>query len=148
MIRIPLRSGSLGGHDHYPALDLTSLVDVIFILMVFFLLTANSVDRALTVDLPQEGADQATPVTASDPITLTLFAGAPRWQVNQQPLQDWLAVEQAILQRRAERPGAEVVIAGDRQVPLERLLQALAFLKREGLRTAEILMETAPLDSP
>ena len=50
--------------------------------------------------------------------------------------------------RRAERPGAEVVIAGDRQVPLERLLQALAFLRREGLRTAEILMETAPLDSP
>ena len=144
MIRIPLRSGSHGGHDHYPALDLTSLVDVIFILMVFFLLTANSVDRALTVDLPQEGADQATPVTASDPITLTLFAGAPRWQVNQQPLQDWLAVEQAILQRRAEQPGAEVVIAGDRQVPLERLLQALAFLRREGLRTAEILMKDLP----
>lgn len=148
MIRIPLRSGSHGGHDHYPALDLTSLVDVIFILMVFFLLTTNSVEHALTLDLPTDGADQATPVTTPDPIILTLFAGAPRWQVNQQPLQDWLAVEQAILQQRTERPGAEVVIAGDRQVPLERLLQALAFLRREGLRTAEILMETTPPDSP
>lgn len=144
MIRIPLRSGSHGGHDHYPALDLTSLVDVIFILMVFFLLTTNSVEHALTLDLPTDDADQATPVTTPDPIILTLFAGAPRWQINQQPFQDWQAVEQAILQRRTERPGAEVVIAGDRQVPLERLLQALAFLRREGLRTAEILMKDLP----
>lgn len=141
MIRILSRPGTHGSQDHYPALDLTALVDVIFILMVFFLLTANSVDRALLVDLPEDGADQATPVTASDPITLTLFAGAPRWQVNQQPFQDWAAVEQAILRLRVERPAAEILIAGDRQVPLERLLQALAFLGREGLRAAEILME-------
>jgi len=105
------------------------------------------VDRALLVDLPEDGADQATPVTASDPITLTLFAGAPRWQVNQQPFQDWAAVEQALLRLRTERPTADILIAGDRQVPLERLLQALAFLRREGLRAAEILMETTLLES-
>lgn len=144
MIRVPARSGAHSRHDHYPALDLTSLVDVIFILMVFFLLTANSVDRALILDLPTEGADQATPVAALDPVTLTLFGGEPRWQVNQQSFQDWPAVEQAIIQLRAERPTAEIIIAGDRQVPLERLLQALAFLKREGLRAAEILMKDLP----
>lgn len=147
MIRARTSGGPSGREESHPALDLTALVDVIFILLVFFLLTASSVDRALTVDLPQEGADQATPVSDSDPITLTLFAGAPRWQVNRQTFEDWAAVEQAILRLRAERPAAEILIAGDRQVPLERLLQALAFLGREGLRAAEILMET-PLSNP
>ena len=145
MIRIP-RNRAHDHHDHYPALDLTSLVDVIFILMVFFLLTANSVERALTLDLPTEGADQARPITTPDPITLTLFADHARWAVNEQPFVEWTAVEQQVLRLRSERPNAAIVIAGDRQVPLERLLQALAFLKREGLQVAEILMETAAPD--
>ena len=42
-----------GGTDEGTMLDLTALVDVIFILLVFFLLTANTPERALTLDLPE-----------------------------------------------------------------------------------------------
>lgn len=147
MIRARTSSGSHGHEESHPALDLTPLVDVIFILLVFFLLTASSVDRALTVDLPQEGADQATPVTTPRPITLTLLAGEARWAVDDQSFRDWPEVERMLLRLRVERPTAEIVIAGERSTPLERVLQALAFLRREQWSVARILMET-PLSDP
>lgn len=121
--------------------DLTPMMDVFFMLLVFFLLTANSAERALELDLPREGAEQAVPLDAAEPIVLTLNAQAPYWRVGEQVLQDWPAVEAAVDEVHARRPGAQILIAGDRSVPIERLLQVLAYLQREGLTAAQILME-------
>jgi biopolymer transport protein ExbD len=126
--------------------DLTPMMDVFFMLLVFFLLTANSVEHVLELDLPREGAEQAVPLDTVEPIVLTLNAQAPYWRVDDQTLQDWSAVEAAVDAAHAQRPEAQVLIAGDRSVPMERLLQALAYLQREGLTAAQILMEAGTQD--
>ena len=121
--------------------DLTAMLDVIFLLLVFSVLTAHSVEHALELDLPEKGADQATAVTDQNTITLTLFADEKRWAVEGHVLDRWENVEKTMIEIRNERSDVEVIIAGDRRVAMERLLQALAFLQRQGVETAEILMQ-------
>jgi len=123
-------------------LDLTALLDVLFMLLVFFLLTANSQERALNIDLPWQGASQAQPLANEKKITLTLHSGEEAaWEVNGVRLGDWSSVEQTLRQLHEQQPKAEIIIAADRMAPSERLLQALAFLQGEGLVAAKILMD-------
>lgn len=147
MIKATGQIQDYGFDDGFSGPDLTTLLDVIFLLLVFFILTANSVEHALELDLPKQGADQAKPVKNQETITLTLFPDEERWAVEGQTLDHWEIVEKTIIETWNERPDADVIIAGDRGVTLERLLQALAFLQREGIDTAQILMEADDIAS-
>ncbi len=140
MIKAIIETQDYSPDDRFSGPDLTAMLDVIFMLLVFFILTANSVEYALTLDLPEKGADLATPVGNQETITLTLFLDEERWAVEDQLLNSWEMVEKTIIETRNERPDVNVIIAGDRRVAMERLLQVLAFLQREGIDAAEIMM--------
>jgi biopolymer transport protein ExbD len=124
--------------------DLTPLLDILFILLVFFILTANTVEHALELALPDEGAEQAEPLVDPSTVHIALYARDQAWAVNGEPIGQWDRVEAAVLAAHGQRPDAEIVIAGDRRAPIERLLQVLAFLKEQGLTAAQILMEPSP----
>lgn len=141
MIKATGQIQDYGFDDGFSGPDLTALLDVIFLLLVFFILTANSVEHTLEIDLPKQGADQAKPVKNPETITLSLFADENRWAVEGQTLENWEAIEKVMIQIRNERPDVDVIIAADRRVAVERLLQALAFLQREGVHTAQIQMQ-------
>ena len=71
MIHLPQQCDST---DELSFPDLTALLDVIFILLVFLLLTANSVPKVLEVVLPAEDSSQSLPVQMNTPVTITLPA--------------------------------------------------------------------------
>lgn len=127
------------------ALDLTAMLDVIFMLLVFFILTANAVEHSLDLDLPTKGASQATPVEAKQRLNLTLIAANSQtadgaiWRIDKQPINDWQRVADALLEAQANK--ASVVIAGNRDIPMERLLEVLAELKRIGHADVQVLMQ-------
>lgn len=121
--------------------DLLPLLDILFMLIVFFLLTANSVQQVLELDLPTEGAEQATSIVDEKPIMLHLFSGNARWQVGDQSFDQWGDVEQLLLNIFRQDDNQQVIIVGDRNAPMERILQVLAFLKRENHSAAQILMK-------
>ena len=52
--------------------DLTPMIDILFIVLVFFILTANPLEHALRVDLPSKGADQAKVLTVNKSIQITV----------------------------------------------------------------------------
>ncbi len=121
--------------------DLLPLLDILFMLIVFFLLTANSVQQVLKLDLPTEGADQATSITDEQPIMLHLFSGKARWEVGDQTFDLWVDVEQFLQNAYQKDNNQQVIIVGDRNAPMERMLQVLAFLKRQNRSAAQILMK-------
>ena len=121
--------------------DLLPLLDILFMLIVFFLLTANSVQQVLELDLPTEGADQATPMVDEKPIMLHLFSGNARWQIGNQSFDQWGDVEQFLINAYRQDDKQQVIIVGDRNAPIERMLQILSFLKRENRSAAQILMK-------
>lgn len=124
------------------AVDLTPMIDILFIVLVFFILTANPVEHALKVDLPSKGAEQAKALVVENTIQITLFAER-RWLINEQIFTDWPATKIAFKAATLMAPKSEIVIATARDASVEQLLELMAFLQQENLQAAQILMDPA-----
>ncbi|MBO6825287.1 MAG: biopolymer transporter ExbD [Sneathiella sp.] len=120
-------------------LDLTTLLDIMFILLVFFILTAGVSYRALDLTLPAAASEETEPAKASHHIMLEIKTDG--YALDGETFTTFEAMKEEIgplLQQNAEK---ELVIAGDRNVSLERLLELLTFLESRGIDAANILMQ-------
>ena len=115
--------------------DLTPMIDILFIVLVFFILTANPLEHALRVDLPSKGADQAKVLTVNKSIQITLFSDT-KWGLNEQTFTDWSITKIAVKNAILLTPKSEVVIATARDVSVEQLLELMTFLRQENLQAA------------
>ncbi len=122
--------------------DMTALLDVIFILLVFLLLTANVAPRALEVSLPEEGSESSELLNIDEPITITLFDDADHWALGKQEYRNWIAFETALAAKVAAMENPQVVLAGDKDVSLQQLLKLFSWLQRHDLKAAQVLMQT------
>lgn len=120
--------------------DMTALLDVIFILLVFFLLTANATPQALTVSLPTDTLGQTQAIEVNQSITITLFADEQRWGVNHQSFDSWPQASQQLLSLLAQQTDAKIILAGDQQVSLQKLLAVFTWLQSQQLTAAQIIM--------
>jgi biopolymer transport protein ExbD len=124
--------------------DMTALLDVIFILLVFLLLTANVAPRALEVSLPEEGSESSKPLDVKDPITITLFDDGNHWALDKKEYRNWITFETALADKVAsiKQSGQDpqVVLAGDKDVSLEQLLKLFSWLQRHDLKATQVLM--------
>lgn len=124
--------------------DMTALLDVIFILLVFLLLTANVAPRALEVSLPKEGSENSKLLDIDDPITITLFDDGDHWALDKDEYRNWIAFETALADKveTIKESGNEpqVVLAGDKDVSLEQLLKLFSWLQRHDLKATQVLM--------
>jgi biopolymer transport protein ExbD len=125
--------------------DMTALLDVIFILLTFLLLTANAVPLSLDVSLPEDSQRSADAVAPADSLTISLFPEAGRWGINGREFTTWHSFESALMKQITTDSSKEVVLAGDRDVSLEKLLKLFSLLQKNNIATTQILMrqETA-----
>ncbi len=129
-------------HFAHSAPDLTPVLDVIFMLLVFFMLTANPVEHIFTIDLPKLESEQVERLHQQKDITLTLFSDLEHWEINGHALTDWKSVKQQILALQAQPEDVHFLIAVDRRVAIENLLQVLNFFKNQNISVANILIQT------
>ncbi len=122
--------------------DMTALLDVIFILLVFLLLTANVAPRALEVSLPEEGSESSELLNIDEPITITLFDDADHWALGKQEYRNWITFETALAAKVATMDNPQVVLAADKDVSLQQLLKLFSWLQRHDLKAAQVLMQT------
>lgn len=135
MIEIPKdQRGSLAS-DLLP--DLTPLLDVMFMLIVFFILTANAVPLAMDITLPEDKDGVIRPLEESV-ITVTLLPKGQGWKINDQPYTHEAAFKAALVTKTAS--GDPLVIAGDKDVSMDRLLSLLTFLRAQNIEAADIIM--------
>lgn len=120
--------------------DLTPLLDIIFIVMVFLLLTATVKIKALDVDLPQT-ATQTLQTTQSDPIAINVVANAPHWALQGKTFAHWEAFKQALITEVKNAPNKPVVIGADKHASVEQMLKLLAFLQENNIKATQLLME-------
>ncbi len=121
--------------------DLTPLLDVVFIVLVFLLFTANSVPLTLPVDLPETERAVSQQLDKPDAIGVNLFAEGASWALEGEKYDSWEAFSTALQQKVQAEPERAVVIAGDRAVPMENLVQLMQFLQQNNIAAAQILME-------
>lgn len=122
--------------------DLTPMLDILFIVLVFFILTANPSEHALQVELPAKGVEQAEPLSAQSTLLLTLFSDT-RWAVNDEVFNQWSDTQRAFIQAADKVPEAEIVIATAKDASVERLLEVMTFLKQQKFQATQIRMDAS-----
>jgi biopolymer transport protein ExbD len=116
--------------------DLTSLIDVVFIVLVFLLLSANPALLAIDVELPRADAPAANIET---PLTIHVQSGDTPYALNDRMLPSLEALDSALQAGAVNQP---IVIAAERDAPVERLIQLLSLLQNRSIPAAQILTET------
>ena len=135
MIRLP--PANAGNASLLP--DLTPLLDVIFIVLVFFLLTAQVPLLQRPLDLPQDQHNSAQPGLVDGQRRVLELDAAGHWRLDDQPL-SFNELPQAL--HSEARPALDLAI--DRQAPLAAFLDLIALLQEQQIDDIRMLMESTP----
>ena len=112
-------------------IDITPLIDVLFMLIIFFVLTATFIQGKLDIDLPSGKGE--TPDVKST-LTLTVERdGTIFWE--------GVRISEGELPELA-RGAREILIAGDKNAPYGRIAEVLSILRKEGITSAGLLTES------
>ncbi len=121
--------------------DLTPLLDVVFIVMVFLLFTANVQTLSLPVELPRATQQEAALTTAAKTLTVSLLESGKPWAIGEQKFINWETFSNSLLEKVKGAPNTTVLIAGDKNAPLGNLVKLMMFLSQHKIEAAQVLME-------
>ncbi|WP_116474063.1 ExbD/TolR family protein [Zobellella maritima] len=121
--------------------DITPLLDIIFIVLVFLMLTANIPLQSLEVDLPTTDNEALSSVQNDQAMTINLLAGEPAWALQSKEYRDWDSFKPVLTDNLEALKQAELVLASDKEVTVDNMLKLLAFLQEHEIKATQILME-------
>ncbi|AXY03288.1 biopolymer transporter ExbD [Vibrio alfacsensis] len=133
MIKVPR------DNNHGLAPDLTPLLDIIFIVMVFLMLTAAVKLDSLDVDLPSTDSKAVAEVDKQS-ITVNILNEAPYWAINGKTYIDWENFTLALLEesKSSDKP---IVIGAEKTADIQYLVKLLGFLQENGIQATQLLTE-------
>ncbi|MDN8585338.1 biopolymer transporter ExbD [Vibrio alginolyticus] len=119
--------------------DLTPLLDIIFIVMVFLMLTAAVKLDSLDVNLPSTKS-QAVADVDKQSITINILKDEPYWAINGKTYIDWDNFTLALLEesKSSDKP---IVIGAEKTANIQSLVQLLGFLQENGIQATQLLTE-------
>lgn len=116
-----------------PDLDLTPLIDVLFMLILFFVITASLLQGQISVRLP---AGQGAPIGGRPAVIEILEDGRIRFEGS------WVSREEtAALALKAGKSGRGLIIAADRKVPYGNVASILETLRKSGVKDVGLALE-------
>lgn len=121
--------------------DLTPLLDIIFIVMVFLLLTANIQIQSLKIDVPQTGDPEVLQPASTEMIVVNVLATDPKWAIQGEAIPTWESFTARLLSTIATNTKKPVVIAADKDARVEDMLALLAFLQKNQIKTTNLVMD-------
>jgi biopolymer transport protein ExbD len=121
------------------SIDITPLMDIVFQLLLFFILTSAMLQPSLPLDLP--GSPQKNEGTEADLVISIDAEGRIFLNDIPAPLE---AVEPAIAALVREKPGAEVILRGDKLVQYGSFFEVLDTIRNGGITTLNLAYEETP----
>ncbi|MCY9870705.1 ExbD/TolR family protein [Vibrio barjaei] len=121
----------------YP--DLTPLLDIIFIVMVFLMLTASVRLESLQVDLPTTESSAVSEVDTQS-ITVNILAQEPYWAIDGKHYIDWENFKLALLEQSSSSK-SPIIIGAEKTADVQHLVQLLAFMQENGISATQLLTD-------
>lgn len=118
-------------------INVTSLVDVAFTLLVIFIITAPILQGGIQVELPQA---EAAPITSSDGVIVTVARGGEIY-IGDTPVRNLEDFELVFPQYVRDQEIESAYLKGDRAVPYGRVLEVLGFMKSLGVVEVGLVAE-------
>lgn len=119
--------------------DLTPMLDIIFILLIFFMLTAGSVLQTIDLTLPSNRTEMQT--STDTPQRIMLEINATSYALDGEKVNDFSQLQIRVPQLIQAKAQSEFAIQGDKNISIERFLNVLTFLQSQGVTTTDILMQ-------
>ncbi len=137
-------NGGLRGHGELSLaadINVTSLVDVAFVLLIIFMITAPIMQGGVDVELPRAAA---RPLTAKEGLVVSVDRQG-RIYVDETGLsyEDFRATFGALVMRR--RPTG-VYLRADRRVDYGRVVQVLAIMRAAGVNDVGLVAEAEDIE--
>ena len=128
------KNGAFGGEEEEATIDLTPMLDVVFIMLIFFIVTASFIKEAgIDVSRPQAGTLVKIPeaniliaISAADEIWIDKKQVDPRF------------VKAQIERLHAENPKGSIVIQADEDSTNEALTVVMEAAKQAGVSNVAI----------
>ena len=118
--------------DEQPSLNLTSMMDVVFLLIIFFMVGTKFTDVDRTIGLTVPEVNEGGALTAApEKKVVNVFADG-QITLDRQPV----TVEQLLAELKAEReqyPDLGVLVRGDAGAPFQNVAQVLATCREAGV---------------
>ncbi len=129
-----MKIDKLRRHRFKSGLDLTPMVDIVFQLLIFFMV-ATTMERnpQLRVDLPQ-----ASSATAEPSIDLVITIDRKGNIYADEKKVSWKALSSKLKSLAARKPDALIVIRADSQVPHGRVVKVMDLASSYGLKRLAI----------
>jgi len=138
MIKLPPDIDSVDDYSlRSIAPDLTPLIDIIFILIVFLILTSNPAIVELMVDLPKKEEQNLEQFTQDDKTVILKIEGEDKIFLNESSITGYKILKEKLADISAEK---ELIIAGDKKISLETFLKVLAVIEELKIKNTRVLM--------
>lgn len=131
-------------HDEQPQLNLTPMIDVLFLLIIFFMVatTFGDLERNIELQVP-EVADTGETRPPARPVIINVFADGRLEYDGQTVTPAELTSELAA--RRSAQGDPSVIIRGDAACPFQHIAAALAACRAAHVSELGITVRTANL---
>lgn len=128
-----------------PELNLISLIDVVLLLLIFFMVSTTFVDEArIKIQLPQ-ASNQPAPAQSRDPIEITVTASG-EYRVNGKTLINTSAttLSAAVTKLAGDSREAPITIRADARATHQSVVTAMDVVGRLGFRAINIATVNDP----
>ena len=131
-----------------PRVDITPLIDVVFLLLIFFMVsTTFDKQTQLKVDLPEAGTVDTTE-EAQKKIDITIDAQG-HFYVNERELvkHDADTLRRSLGKLAGDATDLPVIVSGDRNAPLQSMMTVLDVAAQLGLSRLSFVARQADVDA-
>jgi biopolymer transport protein ExbD len=141
-----LRSARSSRRGQDATIDITPLIDIVFILLIFFLLTSSvsqqssdgQRDSAIPIDLPEASAGAEE--VQGDPLTLTVTEDG-RVELEGGGELEGASVEEKLANLYKQNPEAQILMRGDKGADYGRVVELLDGVKKIGFKRVDLIIQ-------
>ncbi len=136
---MPLKTSSL---EELPSVNLTSMIDVVFLLIIFFMVGTQFTNSERQIDLQLANVGELKPMVAPPDQRVISVNEFGQCHLDGQPV----SIEQLTQQLnalRARYPGIRVVVRADQKVTLQHVAAASAAAQRAGITSLSLAVNSS-----
>ena len=124
-----MKKTSARGHSTLNELNITPLLDLVFVLLVIFIITTPQMVNSLEMALPSGKPPPVKPDAPKPKINHLTVAADGRYLLNEQP-ETLETLRAKLRQMKAENPDVSVVVEGAEEVDYQNMINVLDILQQ------------------
>ena len=120
--------------------DLTPLIDVMFMLIIFLILTMNVALKSFNVELAED-KDNLVQDQAVASLDLVIFNNADDWLLDGVKFSSFEELKLELQKRAGNDDDIKINILSDKSVPVEKLVRLLIFTNDQKIDSSNIIVK-------